>query len=98
MGTLDFFSDFIEQLEDAGELVVKGENGGDVAAAVAIVGSGPYSDQIPVGEVVLVTLHYELMRPTYELHIVHVSKLLRIIHASHHMTVITSLAAFAPNR
>ena len=50
-----------EDLEGGLEVLVDLHDGGDVAAAVAVVGRGPDGDDILLGEVVLEALHYELV-------------------------------------
>jgi hypothetical protein len=59
--------DGVENLEVAVEILVELEDGGDVSAPVAVVGSRPHCDEVLLGEHVLVTLLHELMRSADEL-------------------------------
>jgi hypothetical protein len=66
-----------EELEVPLELVVQAEDGRHVAAAVAIVGSGPNRYEVLVLEVVLVALHDELVGAADELDAIDVTELIR---------------------
>lgn len=69
--------DGVEDLEGLVETVVQLEDGGDVAAPVAVVGSRPHSDQVLVREHELVSLLHKLMGTADEVELVDVHELVR---------------------
>lgn len=72
----------VENLEVAVEILVELENGGDVAAPVAVVGGRPHRDEVLLGEHVLVSLLHELVRSADELEAVDSRKLSRFHHTT----------------
>lgn len=46
-----------------------------LTASIAVVGRGPHGDEVPLGEVVLVALHHQLMRSAHQLDLIVVDKL-----------------------
>ena len=55
-------SDLLEQANLSIQMLIEDENGGDIAAAIAVVGRRPDGDQRLLGEHVLVALLHQLMR------------------------------------
>ena len=64
-----------KELEISVEVVVHSQHGGDVAAAVAVIGRGPHSDQVAQREMILEPFHHQLVRATDEVDVVVVVEL-----------------------
>ena len=80
----------LEDFEVLVEVLVQLEDGGDVAAAVAVVGRGPHGHQRVV-EHVLVALHDELVRARDELDGVRRVELRTVAAAAHRRALISGM-------
>lgn len=92
--------DSAEDLEVGLQVLAKSHDTGDVAAAVAVVGSGPDGDNVLRGEVVLVALVDELVRASDELKVVDVVELrksMSVMEGNMMWRLLTSLETLSPN-